>query len=214
MFYFNASRSATAALLAAGCLFLSSCGKPDQSTPAARSMENRPVPDTYKVKFETTKGDFVIAVNKDWAPLGAERFYQLVTSGFFDNSKFFRAVPGFVVQFGLAADPATQRNAPGEMPDDPVKESNLKGTITFATRGPNSRTTQVFINLANNPRLDQMGFSPFGSVVEGMSVVEQLFGGYGDSGPDQNMIKMQGNSYIEASFPKIDGMKKVSIVTE
>ncbi|MCC7157799.1 MAG: peptidylprolyl isomerase [Bryobacterales bacterium] len=174
--------------------------------------EKKPVPDTFKVKFETTKGDFVIEVTKAWAPLGAERFHQLVTSGFYDNSKFFRVVPGFVVQFGLAATPELNQGAPGEIPDDPVKQSNVKGTITFATRGPNSRTTQVFINLNDNRGLDRQGFSPFGTVTEGMGVVEQLYSGYGDSGPDQGRIKSMGNGYVESSFPKLDGIKQASVL--
>lgn len=174
--------------------------------------EKKPVADTFKVKFETTKGDFVVEVTKAWAPLGAERFHELVTSGFYDNSKFFRVVPGFVVQFGLAATPEQNRSAPGEIADDPVKQSNLKGTLTFATRGPNTRTTQVFINLGDNRGLDRQGFSPFASVVEGMDVVEQLYSGYGDSGPDQGRIKAMGNTYVESSFPKLDGIRKAAVL--
>ena len=200
----NRGRCAAGVLLA-GLAMLAGCGKTDQT-------EKKPVPDVYKVKFETTKGDFVIEVTKAWAPLGAERFYELVTSGFFDNSKFFRVVPGFVVQFGLAATPEMNRTAPGEIADDPVTQTNAKGTITFATRGPNSRTTQVFINLADNRGLDRQGFSPFGTVTEGMNAIEQLYSGYGDSGPNQGQIKAQGNAYVEASFPKLDGIKKATIL--
>lgn len=172
-----------------------------------------PVPDLFKVKFETTKGDFVLEIHKDWAPIGVERFHDLVTGGFFDSSKFFRVVPKFVVQFGLPADPA---NAPladaSRLKDDPVKQTNAKGTITFATAGPNTRTTQVFINLVDNGRLDGMGFSAFGKVVEGMAVVESLYGGYGDSGPDQGRIRSQGNAYIEQNYPKLDGIKKAAVI--
>jgi len=171
-----------------------------------------PAPDVFKVKFETTKGDFVLEIHKAWAPLGVERFHELVTSGYYDNSKFFRIVPRFVVQFGLAGDPAvTSKYEGANLKDDPVKESNGKGTISFATAGPNTRTTQVFINLVDNRRLDGMGFSPFGKVVEGMSVIESLYSGYGDNGPDQGRIRSMGNAYIEKGFPKIDGITKATI---
>lgn len=176
------------------------------------------MPDEYKVKFETTKGDFTVEVNKSWAPVGAERFHELATSGFFDGAKFFRVLPGFVVQFGLAAEPELSAKYRGaRMSDDPVIESNAKGTITFATSGPNSRTSQVFINLADNPRLDQMGFAPFGKVVEGMNVVESLYSGYGEgaphgNGPDQSRIQSMGNKYLDASFPNLDGIKKATVV--
>lgn len=169
-------------------------------------------PDLFKVKFETTKGDFVLEIHKDWAPIGVERFHELVTGGFYDNSKFFRVVPKFVVQFGLPGDPAAPLANAGRLKDDPVKQSNVKGTITFATAGPSSRTTQVFINLVDNGRLDGMGFSAFGKVIEGMPVVESLFGGYGDNGPDQGRIKALGNAYIEQNFPKVDGIKKAAII--
>jgi peptidyl-prolyl cis-trans isomerase A (cyclophilin A) len=166
--------------------------------------------DTFTVKFETTKGDFSIEVNPEWAPLGAARFKELVEMGFYDNSKFFRVVPGFVVQFGLPADPAAMPEV-DNMKDDPVTQTNAKGSITFATAGPGTRTSQVFINLTDNRRLDGMGFSPFGKVTEGMEVVESLYSGYGDNGPDQGRIRRLGNAYIEGTFPKLDGIKKASI---
>lgn len=166
--------------------------------------------DTFTVKFQTTKGDFAIEVNPEWAPLGAARFKELVEMGYYDNSKFFRVVPGFVVQFGLPADPAAMPEI-SNLKDDPVTQSNVKGAITFATAGPGTRTSQVFINLTDNQRLDSMGFSPFGKVTEGMAVVESLYGGYGDNGPDQGRIRRFGNSYIEGSFPKLDGILKASI---
>ena len=168
------------------------------------------MPDTYKVKFETTKGDFTVEVQKAWAPLGAERFHELITSGFYNDARFFRIVPGFVVQFGLPADPA-KVDAYKEFPDDPVKQSNAKGTLSFATRGANSRTTQVFINLGNNARLDGMGFSPFGVVTEGMNVVEALYSGYGEA-PNQMQIRNFGNKYLESSFPNLDGIKSATIL--
>ena len=170
----------------------------------------------YKVKFETTKGDFVVEVYSKWAPLGAERFRDLVTDGHFNGAKFFRVLPGFVVQFGLPADPATAKSY-ANLADDKVEQSNVKGSITFATAGPNTRTTQVFINLADNPRLDGMGFSPFGTVVEGMSVVEELYAGYGEgapmgNGPDQGRIRAMGNAYLDAGFPQLDGIKSATIL--
>lgn len=172
--------------------------------------------ETYKVKFETTKGDFVVEVNSAWAPLGAERFRTLVEDGFYDGAKFFRVLPGFVVQFGLPADP---KSAPRveNIPDDPVTQSNTRGMITFATAGPNTRTSQVFINLGDNERLDSMGFSPFGRVVEGMEVVESLYSGYGEGapygkGPDQGRIRAAGNAYLEANFPKLDGITKAAVI--
>jgi peptidyl-prolyl cis-trans isomerase A (cyclophilin A) len=197
-------------------LALAACRKDTPESPEAKKVEpksNMSAPDQFKVKFETTQGDFVLEVNKAWAPNGVDRFHQLVTSGYFDNSKFFRVVPRFVVQFGLAAAPAASQQYEGaRLPDDPVAQSNLKGTLSFATSGPNTRTTQIFINLVDNVRLDGMGFSPFAKVVTGMEVVESLYSGYGDNGPDQGRIRALGNVYVEASFPKLDGMKKVSVI--
>jgi peptidyl-prolyl cis-trans isomerase A (cyclophilin A) len=173
---------------------------------------------TFKVKFETTKGDFVIEVQPYLAPLGAARFQQLVEAGFYDGAKFFRVLPKFVVQFGLPAVPNAGGSAlTANFKDDPVVGSNTKGTITFATAGPNTRTTQVFINLGDNPRLDGMGFAPFGTVTEGMDVVEQLYAGYGEgaphgNGPDQGRARSLGNAYLEASFPKLDGIIKASVL--
>jgi peptidyl-prolyl cis-trans isomerase A (cyclophilin A) len=169
-----------------------------------------------KIKFETTKGDFTIEVTPEWAPLGAARFAELVGSGFYDGAKFFRVLPGFVVQFGLPADPKTAPKVTN-LQDDPVTQTNAKGTITFATAGPGTRTSQVFINLVDNKRLDGMGFAPFGKVVEGFDIVEKLYAGYGEaapygSGPDQGRIRISGNSYLDASFPKMDGITKASVV--
>lgn len=178
------------------------------------------MPEITKVKFETTKGDFVVEVNKDLAPLGVERFLSLVGAGYFDAAKFFRVLPGFVVQFGLAADPnAAISVSTDNIKDDKVNTSNVKGTITFATAGPNTRTTQLFINLGDNARLDGMGFSPFGNVTNGMEVVEQLYSGYGEgaphgNGPDQSRIRRNGNAYLDESFPKLDAIKKAYVVTE
>jgi len=173
-------------------------------------------PDTYQVKFSTTRGDFVMTANRAWAPVGADRFYNLVKHHFYDNASFFRVVPGFVVQFGLSAYPpvsAAWTNA--KLSDDPVKESNKRGYVTFATAGPNTRTTQVFINLKDNGRLDGMGFAPFGVVdAQGMKVVEMLYDQYGDNGPDQGQIEAQGKPYIDKGFPKLDSIKSATLVTK
>src|SRR4029077_19446479 len=137
---------------------------------------NEKAPDVYKVKFDTSKGPFVVEVHRDWAPNGADRFYNLVKNGFFDNDRFFRVVSGFMVQFGINGDPklsSVWREA--RIKDDPVKQSNARGYITFATAGPNTRTTQVFINFADNSALDNQGFAPFGKVVSGMNVVDALY---------------------------------------
>jgi len=175
-------------------------------------------PDTYKVTLATSKGDFSLEVNRDWAPRGADRFYRLVRDGFFDGARFFRVLPGFVVQFGISQDPAMNRLwREQRIPDDPVKESNRRGAITFATSGPNSRTTQVFINLGDNRRLDGMGFAAFGRVVAGMNVVEELYSGYGEGapggkGPAQEAIQTQGGPYLERNFPLLDHIRSAAIL--
>lgn len=206
-------------LLAAIALaLLVSCSSPAPKTEAPRQEPvNQRAPDTFKVRLVTTKGNVVIDVNREWAPNGADRFFNLVKTGFYDGSRFFRVLYNFVVQFGLKGDPAVDRIwSDASIPDDPVKQSNRKGTITFAKAGPNSRTTQVFINLADNTRLDGDGFAPFGKVVEGMDVLESLYKGYGDAppggiGPDQNRIRMQGNEYLARDFPRLDSIKQASI---
>ena len=170
-----------------------------------------------RVKFETSKGDFIVQVHREWAPLGAERFIELVKSGFYDNARFFRVVAGFMVQFGITGDPNVQAKwREAVIQDDPVTQSNTRGKLSFATKGPGSRTSQVFINLVNNARLDASGFAPFAEVVSGMEVVDQLYSGYGDgaprgSGPDQNLIQTQGNAYLERDFPRLDFIKKASM---
>ncbi len=177
-------------------------------------------PESYKAKFTTTKGDFVIQVTRAWAPIGADRFYNLVKSGFFNDASFFRVVPNFMVQFGMPADPKV--NAAWSrvtMKDDPRKQSNAQGTVTFAHTGaPNSRGTQVFINFRDNSFLDSQGFSPFGKVVEGFDVVQKLYSGYGDmramggNGPDQGPIAQSGKAYLDKNFPKLDSIKSATIV--
>ncbi|HXV76824.1 MAG TPA: peptidylprolyl isomerase [Candidatus Polarisedimenticolaceae bacterium] len=175
-------------------------------------------PDRFSVEFETTKGKFVVDVTRAWAPLGADRFYNLVKHGFYDDVRFFRVVPDFVVQFGLNGDPAIGKPwQSARIKDDPVTRSNEAGTLTFAMAGPNSRTTQVFINLKSNKSLDQSGFSPFGEVSAGMDVVRKLYAGYGDQpprgrGPNQSQIAMEGNEYLDRSFPKLDAIVDATLI--
>lgn len=164
-------------------------------------------PPDFKVRFTTTAGDFVVEVHRDWAPLGADRFYNLVRHGFFTNASFFRVVPNFVVQFGLNADPAVNKVwDDAKIQDDPVKQTNSRGRLVFATAGPGTRTTQLFINFRDNGRLDGMGFAPFGEVIEGMDVVDKIYPGYGEQ-PSQDLITSQGDSYISQNFPNISKIK-------
>jgi peptidyl-prolyl cis-trans isomerase A (cyclophilin A) len=206
--------SALAALALGLVVWASAAGAGNLSDPAAL---NAKAPAVYQAKFDTSKGPFVVEVHRDWAPRGADRFYNLVKNGFFDNARFFRVIEGFMVQFGINGDPniaGVWRDA--DIKDDPVKQSNERGTITFATAGPNTRTTQVFINFGDNAGLDGQGFSPFGKVVSGMEVVDSLYGGYGEgapngNGPDQGRLQSQGNAYLEQDFPKLDFIKTATI---
>ena len=170
-------------------------------------------PEEFTVVFETSAGTLTVAVQRSLAPHGADRFYELVTSGFYDDQRFFRVVPGFVVQWGMSGDPAvTAQWADARIPDDPVATSNVRGTITFAaTSAPGSRTTQVFINLGNNTNLDEMGFAPFGRVVEGMEVVDAINAEYGQS-PNQGEIRRAGNQYLNQEFPRLDYIRTARIV--
>lgn len=173
-------------------------------------------PDEYKVKFVTTRGEFTLTVTRAWAPLGADRFYNLVRHHFFDNASVFRVVPNFVAQFGISAYPAVTAAWKGtDIKDDPVTQSNKKGYITFATAGPNTRTTQVFINLKDNAGLDRQGFAPFGMVdADGMKVVEMFYDQYGDNaGIDQGKIESQGKPYLDKGFPKLDLIKSATLLT-
>jgi peptidyl-prolyl cis-trans isomerase A (cyclophilin A) len=154
----------------------------------------------------------VVQVLRAWAPRGADRFYDLVQQHFFDDTRFFRVVPGFVVQFGLSGDPKKNEPWDKRLSDDSVRQTNARGTIVFATQGPNTRTHQLFINLGNNARLDGMGFAPIGRVVEGMSVVDSLYNEYGES-PDQQFIQTLGNSYLDRTFPKLDRIKTAKVST-
>lgn len=171
---------------------------------------NQQSPASFNARFETTAGAFTVQVQREWAPIGADRFYNLVASGYFNGARFFRVVPGFVVQFGLNADPQVTAAWKANLQDDPVRRSNGRGFLTFATAGPNTRTTQLFINLKDNLQLDQMGFSPFGLVTEGMDVVEKINAEYGES-PQQPEIEQKGEAYLAASFPKLDKITKATI---
>ena len=193
---------------------------PDMTNPLMRPAElAETAPDIFRARFQTNEGAFVLEVNRAWAPNGADRFYVLVKNGYFDGVRFFRVIEGFMAQFGMHADPyvtAAWRNHP--IPDDPVTQSNLRGYLTFAaTASPNSRTTQVFINLVDNTNLDEMGFAPVGQVVEGMEVVDNLYSGYGEgapmgNGPLQHNILARGNAYLAESFPELDYVEQATIV--
>lgn len=196
-----------------------------QSTTALKSASLRDpaslklqAPAVFDAKFVTTKGDFVVEVTRAWSPRGADRFYNLVKYHFFDGAAFFRVIQGFVAQFGINAQPEISRTwQSAKIADDPVTQSNIRGTVTYATAGPNTRTTQVFINLAENSNLDGMGFSPFGKVISGMEVVDKLYADYGDGppdghGPGQDRIQREGKAYLEKAFPLLDTIKTAVIV--
>jgi len=192
----------------------SPCWSQGLSNPAALKEQ---APATYGVDFDTSKGPFVVEVRREWAPNGADRFYNLVKNGFYDNARFFRVIEGFMVQFGINGDPkisAVWREA--RIKDDPVHVSNTRTFVTFATAGPNTRTTQVFINFGDNHNLDAQGFAPFGQVVSGMNVVDSLYSGYGEGaprglGPDQGKLQAEGNAYLATGFGKLDYIKKAKI---
>jgi len=171
-------------------------------------------PATFKAKFVTTKGPFVVEVKRAWAPIGADRFYNLVKNGFFDKLKFFRVVPGFVVQFGMHADPAIGAKwRDANIMDEKVITGNKRGFLTYAkSQRPNSRSTQFFINLGDNSgSLDPQGFSAFGHVIQGMDVVDKLYSGYGEQ-PEQGQIAAEGNAYLDKEFPKLDSIVTATIV--
>jgi peptidyl-prolyl cis-trans isomerase A (cyclophilin A) len=209
-----------------GVLFLAvGCGQDQERTEAVPEpvttepaeaedvLMTEATPEEFTVVFETSAGTFTVAVQRALAPYGADRFHELVRSGFYDDQRFFRVVPGFVVQWGMSGDPAvTAQWADARIPDDPVSTSNLRGTMSFAaTSSPGSRTTQVFVNLGNNTNLDGMGFAPFGRVVEGMEVVEAINAEYGQS-PNQGEIRRAGNQYLNREFPRLDYIRTARIV--
>ncbi len=204
-----------AVLLAAGPASAQDRGKEALMNPADA---NETAPDTFRAQFDTTKGTFTIEVTRDWAPLGADRFYNLVRRGYYDEVRFFRVLSGFMAQFGISGDPELNtlwREA--RIQDDPVRESNRRGYVSYAMAGPNTRTTQLFINYGNNSGLDSQGFSPFGRVVEGMDVVDDLYSGYGEgapngNGPSQGLLQTQGNPYLIENFPDLDYINQATIV--
>lgn len=210
-----------AALALAAVADLSACQEGPGYDPMLLTPDSltETAPDVFHARFETSKGDFVIEVRREWSPNGADRFYNLVASGYYDGTRFFRVIAGFMAQFGIHGDTAVaaawreQRIA-----DDSVAQSNTRGFASFAMGGPDTRTTQIFINYGDNGRLDGMGFSPFGRVVEGMEVVDALYSGYGDSalsggrGPTQPKIQGQGNAYLERDFPNLDFVRRATLV--
>jgi peptidyl-prolyl cis-trans isomerase A (cyclophilin A) len=215
----------TTLLLSFGAALANASEQAGQPAAANKLMNpaalNQKAPDVYRARFDTSKGVFVIEVTREWAPIGADRFYNLVKNGYYNDCRFFRVVANFMVQFGISGDPKLNtvwREA--RINDDPVKQSNTTGFVSFATGGRNMRTTQVFINYADrNAALDKSGFAPFGKVIEGMEVVQSLYAEYGDAalsggkGPDQYRIHREGNSYLAKEFPKMDYIKSAVIVT-
>jgi peptidyl-prolyl cis-trans isomerase A (cyclophilin A) len=204
---------------ALGCL--NGCGSTKALLDPRSAAMNQTAPDKYRVLFSTSRGDFTVEVTRAWAPRGADRFYNLVQNGFYDDVRFFRVLRTprpFMAQFGISGDPAVAAawtNA--NIPDDPVLQQNTRGRITFATAGPNTRTTQVFINYGDNSRLDGQGFAPFGEVMSGMEVVDQLHANYGEgapdgNGPDQERIEKEGTPYLNKGWPKLDYVKTAKIV--
>jgi len=177
--------------------------------PAALTAES---PATFSVAFDTSKGRFVVDVHREWAPMGADRFYNLVKAGFFTDVRFFRVIGGQLAQFGMHGDPAVQsawRDA--EIQDDPVRHGNTRGTMSFASRGPNTRTTQLFINMRDNSPYDRLGFAPFGEVTSGIEVVDSIYSGY-EERPDQPRIDSEGNAYLAREFPNLDYIQKATIL--
>ncbi|MGB5811522.1 MAG: peptidylprolyl isomerase [Polyangiales bacterium] len=225
-------RNAVLLILAGALLVLGGCPKnettntapPAEKSPAdapeeAKLPDDEPnkAPDRYTVELDTTKGPIIIDVHRDWAPHGADRFYELVNAGYFNDVAFFRVISGFMAQVGISGDPAQNTIwREKRIPDDPVKGTNSRGTVSFATSGPDSRTTQFFINFGDNSRLDGMGFSPFGKVQD-MTVVDALYSGYGEGapggrGPSQGRLQSEGNAYLKKDFPKLDYIKSAKVI--
>ena len=200
------SAVACAVLLIAGCSRPTETPKKVESEPAKPSAAG-----TFQVRFETTQGPFTMEVHTEWAPLGAKRFEELVKDGFYDGARFFRVVPNFIIQFGIAGDPKMTKKWDKPIKDDDPVRTNAYKTVAFATAGPETRTAQVFINLRSNQTLDKQGFAPFAIVTEGMENVEKLFAGYGEQ-PDQQRIERQGNAYLNQNFPKLDYIKSAKIL--
>jgi peptidyl-prolyl cis-trans isomerase A (cyclophilin A) len=195
------------------------CSSPDDSKKATAPKPAAKVektPDVFQAVFDTSKGKVVIEVHRDWAPIGADHFFSLIQTGYYDGVRFFRVTHAYV-QFGISGDPATNGLwSTARLPDDKVKQSNVRGTLSFAHLGANSRTTQLFFNMKNNKDLDKQGFAPIGKVIEGMEVVERFYSSYGEmaprgQGPDPSKIEVQGNGYLDAKFPRLDFINKATI---
>jgi homoserine O-acetyltransferase len=209
-------------LLGAFCLLVPSAapGQPPHSAAPTSRLDSHPAqsrraPDLFHLRFETSQGTFVVEAHREWAPQGVDRLYELVAAGFFDDSRFFRVVSGFIAQFGIPGDPAVTATWKGRtIPDDPVRQSNTRGTVAYAMTGPGTRSTQIYINLADNTRLDAQGFAPIGRVTLGMEVVDRLYSGYGESagggvrGGKQGAMLTGGNAYLDAAFPKLDRLHR------
>jgi peptidyl-prolyl cis-trans isomerase A (cyclophilin A) len=206
------------ALGAAALLALAGCSSSNESKKAAApAATNEKTPGVFNVKLDTSKGTVVIEAHRDWAPAGVDHFYSLVKTGYYDGNRFFRVVRNFVVQFGVSGDVGSNRLwSSAYLPDDPVKQSNVRGAVTYAKDGPHSRSTQLFINLKDNKTLDKQGFAPIGKVVSGMDVVERFYGAYGEmpprgQGPDPSRIANEGNDYLDARFPRLDYINKAVV---
>jgi cyclophilin family peptidyl-prolyl cis-trans isomerase len=203
-------------LCTALCLALTGCGPSEEPKKAEAPKQDVPAPDVFKVNLDTSKGPVVIEVHKDWAPIGAQHLFELVNRGYYDGDRFFRVTHAYV-QFGVNGDHQVSSIwSSANLRDDPVKEHNVKGMVSYAKIGPNSRTTQLFINMRDNKDLDKQGFAPVGTVTTGMDVVESLYSAYGDmpprgQGPDPTKIETQGNAYLDSRFPRLDFIKKATI---
>jgi peptidyl-prolyl cis-trans isomerase A (cyclophilin A) len=207
------------ALSAAACLALGGCSSPDETTKktlVSTAPKVEKTPDVFQATLETSKGPVVVEIHRDWAPIGVDHFYSLAKTGYYDGNRFFRVTRAYA-QFGINGNPQTSSLwSTAYLPDDAVKQSNKKGTLTYAHLGANNRTTQLFFNRKDNQDLDKSGFAPIGRVVTGMDVVDSLYDSYGDmpprgQGPDPSKIEVQGNSYLEGHFPRLDFIKKVTI---
>jgi peptidyl-prolyl cis-trans isomerase A (cyclophilin A) len=207
------------ALGAVACLTLVACSPANESqkAQAPTAAKEERVPDVFQAILDTSKGPVTVEVRREWAPRGADHFYSLVKTGFYDGNRFFRVVRNFVVQFGISGDPQLNRLwANANLPDDPVKHSNVKGTLTYAQLGPNSRSTQLFINLKDNKALDKQGFAPIGKVISGMDTVERFYSSYGEmaprgQGPDPSQIEVRGNAYLDNHFARLDYINRATI---
>ena len=210
----------TVAILLAACKEKTPSADTTRAMPApAETAKKAPppppapaAPDSFRVSLETSAGTITLELLRSWSPKGVDRFYQLVNEGYFTDVRFFRVVPKFVAQFGMHPDPATNRKwKEANLMDEPVTHGNARGTLTFATAGPNTRANQFFLNLVDNKQLDAAGFTPIGRVVAGLKVVDALYSGYGET-PDQSSIGAEGNAYLTKDFPKLDYIKSAKVV--